>query len=1759
MIKIKFDLNRNPIPPTLVLATRNGSKIGAIEAYDIDIKDSLEESCEMNFKVYKEVDGVKSAIWDDLTNFKLVWWQEQDAWFDATVEFNDDEETVKTVFCTQLGQSELSLINLYNYEINTEADILSPTYNANYPTILYRPSRPQSSLLHRLLEKAPHYSIAHVDDSIKDIQRTYSFNGTSIYDALQQVAEDIGAFVKFSPIDGVDSSGHVLRQIAFYDAMYYCNDCHERFEFLPSNGKCPNCGKTNISDGYGEDTTIFITKDELATSIGLSANTDEVRNCYRLTAGDDLMNATIRNINANNSDYMWYLDGDSTADMSDALKTKLSEYNTEYANALKANYPVDQTMPDQSGQPVDLRTEYNRLVTKYQSLYTAYIRYAYTLDDGDLPSGKALNKIPAPSEGITTYKKMVWLYYDTIDFELFVKSALLPSTALKKTTAYDEAVRIKEKVKEVGVTSLKNVADTTVNNAVMEMVNATIHPGYTASIIESSVTKSNGKVTWRGRLKIASQSDETDVREMTSSWAVTVTDDYEEFVLLKIKRINAQNKTGDLSVDDLFEQNLNAFKTRIQEYSLDELSNMQKIAQAAVDIIMEQGLDDTWAAGGTLYDLYTDYYNKMDAIDEEMSLREYELAVITNMQICLQDFMNQVKNHLNLENYLGAELWIELSMFRREEEYSNSNYISDGMTNKEICKAAQEFMDKAEISARNAMENQYNINTSLNNLLQYDKFLPWTDYFAVGNWMRVLADNRVYKLRLLDYSINFNDFTTIDVNFSEAVRVSKGAVGSAKTLQDMINKATKTVTITNTIDVSKQFVTALNDTATTAVIAQNASTKTSDSAGARNLLMDTNAPSLTKQYAAHNRYFSTATQDHVTPSYFTLTKAAPISVQYGAKFTVSSTYNGYSRGLAWYSGGLVGLTNGEKYTLSCYARVSSGTNMVLWLAYSRNETKARQYTVSSSEWRKFSWSFTYNASDVGDEDGTGCRIYVGCTPTYAGTLETCGYQLERGNMSSDYQRSPEDSSAEATAKATEIVTHLDQKLMARYGVCQTASGTAAKIVSINNFTLEEGSMVAIRFVNANTVASPTLNVSSTGAHLIRLNKKLIPKPADTKSYTSTSSDGTTKTVTNANNNPSSGWVASSLVHLIYTKGTGTDSTHDISTVYYWDIIDTAALTKIDNILTQNIVGTNSYINLAQGQFDFGNGRLLYNGTDMELKGKIFTQAGGNLAGWDIGSSAITKIATDDSNNTYQAVMQAPSEIQLGHAAFGIKKTDTSGNSEWPFVVHYSGLLEAKNARIEGDIVANSLTLGTGVSIGASKVSGLSTVATSGRYSDLSGSPDLTVYVAKDGRIGSTPAEGATGFIVSSAGLLKASNATIFGTLFSSNGIISGWTLDGSKLYKDTTMTIDNKSVPYRVFMQAPENPQSGHAAFAVRSGAGTTADPYEYPFLVQYDGTLHATKVYMEGQISAGSGDIGGWTIGSSALYKDLTITEDNVDYPHRVFMSAPSNPIASNAAFGVRKNVGTASDPEYEWPFLVRYNGSMRAMNANIKGEIHAESGTIGNVTVTGTLTGENVVVKIPNTGTISTDGFKVQNASGSLVFGVMPNAPASSIGTYRTAFNGGLTGDNIRVTSLTATGNIYEGGTLLSGKYNRRVSGMAADGVTATVSDSTTNWTAFKVSPTLTAGHRYFVTYAVEFSANSTGMRVSRVEIANEGGTYSSVGMISNDRRAAISGYSTYLRAAFWIQPSSNDRTLSFEALQNSGSDLSATLRYQIIDIGE
>lgn len=795
-INIKFDLSGNPEPPTIILATKNGNKLGQLDVNQdtIDMSDKFNDASEFSFTLNKyyfdEEEQVNKItnLWDKVVNFKLVYCEEWDMWFEITVELDEETETVKTVFCTQLGQAELSQIMLYNIEINTEEDIARDDYKI---TILYDENDKEASLLHRLLkDKAPHYSVKYVDPTIAKLQRSFSFNDTSIYDAFMDIAEEIGCLFLFH--SNSDENGKIQRIISVYDLQQNClnPDCKHRGEFID---KCPKCSNTDIKYGYGEDTLIFVTSDELASAgIKLTTDTDAIKNCFKLETGDDLMTATVRNCNPNGTDYIWRFSDDMKSDMSEELVNAMSDYDLKYDDYY-ANY--------ESIIDSDMINKYNALVEKYNSSYCLDCGHDGHFKD-ECPECKSKNIVlQLIPESIKGYSTLMNAYYNVIDLSLYLESALMPSIELSETNAKEQIELLESSYFSTVAVSNENIASvslSTANSAVLSMVKIIIEPTYKVEIGNSEYDKDTH--IWSGNFIITNYSDDNDTAE-SNIVEIEIDNDIETFVKQKIDKALNKEDTDDYSISGLFKKEYDEFCEELKKYALNPLKSFYDACDACLNILIEQGAGNKNEKPDLYENLYEPYYQKSSAISNEIALREDEVNLINGIydengnlvtkgiRHYIEDCRKVIQDALNFQNNLGEDLWLEFCCYRREDKYSNDNYISDGLNNAELFKKAFEFFEIAENEIYKASESQHSISTTLNNLFAIPKFKSLVKFFNTGNWIRVQIDDEVYKLRLLEYEIGFGDFDNIPVEFSDVTKIKNGITDVQNTLKQASSMA----------------------------------------------------------------------------------------------------------------------------------------------------------------------------------------------------------------------------------------------------------------------------------------------------------------------------------------------------------------------------------------------------------------------------------------------------------------------------------------------------------------------------------------------------------------------------------------------------------------------------------------------------------------------------------------------------------------------------------------------------------------------------------------------------------------------------------------------------------------------------------------------------------------------------------------------------------------------------------------------------------
>lgn len=790
--KLNFDTSGNVEDITFVLATKNGDKISNItNVTDIVTKHAMNSYSEFSFNAHKELNRNTLRCWNDIKDFKLMWIPEWDMWFETYVEIDEENEDIKKVTGKSLGEAELSQIMLYNIEINTETDISRDDYKI--PTTFYNPDHPEASLVNRLTEKAPHYRFAHIDISLMNIQRTFTFDKKSIYDALKEVAEELNCLFVFGC--GSDANGKPERTISVYDLEANCKDCGHRDTFVD---KCPKCGSTNVTNGYGEYTNVFISRDNLVEEVTYTTDADSVKNCFKLTAGDDLMTAAIRSCNPNGSDYIYYFSDAVRSDMSEQLQEKLSAYDKLYEEYQKThNFDIDSSF-----------------VNNYNAIVTKYIKY----DD-------SLKKIESP---ITGYPKLMQTYFDTIDMVQFLKNKLMPNITKPDNSAKSQGEYLMENLpSSAATTSLKNLSVSTANNIMISLAQSIVKGSFKITVTETTLSND----VWRGKFNLKSYSDEDDTYT-SSPVSIGINENYEEYVRQRIEKVLNKSDDNYYDIVGLFKQDLTVFKSELKKYCLDSLNTFQKCCQSCIDIMVQQGVASDSSTATTsnainakaIYDsLYVPYYNKLNAIQDEILVREDEVYTVEGkynnqneliqdgVQIEIERIIGDVQDTLNFQKFIGDELNKEFCAFLRMDEYSNDNYISDGLDNTELFQNAFDFINVATKELYKSATLQHSITGTLKNFLRMREFAPIVNSFKNGNWITIQIDDEIYQLRIIEYTIDFASSQNIDVTFSDVISAKDIASDIKSILDQASNMATSYGSIVRQSDMNSNFSKKMSD------------------------------------------------------------------------------------------------------------------------------------------------------------------------------------------------------------------------------------------------------------------------------------------------------------------------------------------------------------------------------------------------------------------------------------------------------------------------------------------------------------------------------------------------------------------------------------------------------------------------------------------------------------------------------------------------------------------------------------------------------------------------------------------------------------------------------------------------------------------------------------------------------------------------------------------------------------------------------------
>lgn len=806
--------------PTLLLQNRNFDTIGSIHPiFDLSYTENFNSSNLLTFTIYKDSDN--EALWEKITDLKIIYIPEFEERFEVDLSTTSTNTVAKSVTAVSLCESELSQVHLYHIEINTEADLLNEVYDEDFPTLFYRDPDDygkydwsdfkyraftiedkknhlkHASLLHRILEKAEHYTIGHIDPSLKELKSicSFSISDTDLYSELiGEISETYHCIFIFDSM---------TRTISAYDLYHTCKACGYRGDFSEA---CPKCSSKEFGGQYGADTTIFISNENLSQEISLESDSDSLKNCFYVEGGDEIITDAVRAINPNGTNYFYEFNPDTVKDMPAELSAVIQSYDEEYrAYNTTKKFPLSRPLVE----------AYNRTVSAINELFSSDDQIHFQI----------------LSQELTGYPSVISAIYEATDLYEFLENAMMPTISIDGLGIEDSiqsilsgfsngfstihsdgttsvSFRNQIAVRKPTTATLSTIENTIKNSAKMFYSSAY----YTLEVNTLSYTQSTSTVngSWRGTFTLTSRTETEENGEKQSHTSVptalTITDQIELYTEQSIYHSIAKMEKAKYCEITNLNMDLNTFRQKLSRYALVELERLKEAFRTCLDVIISAGLTDQ-----SLFDRYYHFYQeRYRYIDQVMlPIRTAQLESIESLYYfdsgtneasgLLYEITVQARQDLNLKEYItnhpslpdkehGARLWKTYCSYRREEKYTNSNYISDGLSNAELIEKAQELIDCAKKELYKASHFQYTLSSNLNNLLALEEFQPLADAFACGNWIRVGFEDQIYKLRLLSYQIQFEDLSSIDVTFSTVEAICHGnsdlasILGSAQSL-----------------------------------------------------------------------------------------------------------------------------------------------------------------------------------------------------------------------------------------------------------------------------------------------------------------------------------------------------------------------------------------------------------------------------------------------------------------------------------------------------------------------------------------------------------------------------------------------------------------------------------------------------------------------------------------------------------------------------------------------------------------------------------------------------------------------------------------------------------------------------------------------------------------------------------------------------------------------------------------------------------------
>lgn len=185
--------------------------------------------------------------------------------------------------------------------------------------------------------------------------------------------------------------------------------------------------------------------------------------------------------------------------------------------------------------------------------------------------------------------------------------------------------------------------------------------------------------------------------------------------------------------------------------------------------------------------IYTDAYNNYTAVSAELLKRNNQISAkekeIENQQVVIKNYV------VNIYDFLGEELHKELSVYIREDVFTDSTFIAtESMTDSEISEMKQSLYEHAKNELQKVCFPQFHMEIDALNFPKIFRYKKYTDQLELGNILTISLDNyNTIEARLLGISIDWDSADSFSLTFSSKSSLEDG-VFSFVSMQGTVNK-----------------------------------------------------------------------------------------------------------------------------------------------------------------------------------------------------------------------------------------------------------------------------------------------------------------------------------------------------------------------------------------------------------------------------------------------------------------------------------------------------------------------------------------------------------------------------------------------------------------------------------------------------------------------------------------------------------------------------------------------------------------------------------------------------------------------------------------------------------------------------------------------------------------------------------------------------------------------------------------------------------